>query len=242
MSVRSTITRRSDDSGAAIEVEISAGNYLTVVENMLGNLRGRAPNTLRNAVNAVAKEMKNRMVEQARETYATKGILKKDVKIRRTSGSNYTAKLQSRGERLGMAKFKVSPGRLAHGRRRPKQYKANVLRSSSLKVMKYGDMKAFLVQFSSGHKALVQRDPKKEGSERNVEGRMTIKGIINRSKKYGRKADMTAIVEKKGPSVAEMLGSRRVYGALEPEMGDRLREEVLRQVSKTIAREAARRR
>lgn len=233
MSVRSTITRRSDDSGAAIEVEISAGNYLTVVENMLGYLRGQAPNTLRNAVNAVAKEMKNRMVEQARETYATKGILKKDVKIRRASGSNYTAKLQSRGERLGMAKFKVSPGRLAHGRRRPKQYKANVLRSSSLKVMKYGDMKAFLVQFSSGHKALVQRDPSKRYGEGKANARKT---------KYGKYADMTAIVEKKGPSVAEMLGSRRVYGALEPEMGDRLREEVLRQVSKTIAREAARRR
>lgn len=101
-----------------------------------------------------------------------------------------------------------------------------------MKVMKYGGMKAFLVRFSSGHKALVERDPAKRYGERGASGRTA---------KYGRHADMTAIVEKKGPSVAEMLGSRRVYGALEPEMGNRLREEVLRQVSKTIAREAARR-
>lgn len=233
MSIQTTRSRIDGDDRTLITVDVNPGNYLTVIENMLGNLRGQAPNTLRNAVNAVAKEMKNRMVEQARETYATKGILKKDVKIRRASGSNYTAKLQSEGERLGMAKFKVSPGRTARGKRRPKEYKAKVLHSSSMEVIKYGNLKAFLVQFNSTHKGLVQRDPSKRYGE----------GAANtRKAKYGKYADMTAIVEKKGPSVAEMLGSRRVYGALEPEMGDMLREEVLRQVSKTIAREAARRR
>lgn len=232
MSIQTTRSRVDGDDRTLITVDVNPGNYLAVIENMLGNLRGQAPNTLRNAVNAVAKEMKNRMVEQARETYATKAILKKDVRIRRASGSNYTAKLQSHGERIGMAKFKVSPGGLAHGRRRPKQYKAKVLQSSTMQVMKYGGLKAFLVHFSSGHKALVERDPSKRYGERGESGRAA---------RYGRYADMTAIVEKKGPSVAEMLGSRKVYGALEPEMGDRLREEVLRQVSKTIAREAARR-
>jgi hypothetical protein len=233
LSIQTTRSRIDGDEGTLITVDVNPGNYLTVIENMLGNLRGQAPSTLCNAVNAVAKEMKNRMVEQARETYDTKAILKKEVKIRRASGSNYTAKLQSRGERLGMAKFKVSPGRLAHGRRRPKQYKAKILKSSEMQVMKYGGLKAFLVQFSSGHKALVERDPSKRYGERGADGRIA---------KYGRHADMAAIVEKKGPSVAEMLGSRKVYGALEPEMGDRLREEVLRQINRTIAREAARRR
>lgn len=233
MSIQTTRSRIDGDEVTLITVDVNPGNYLTVIENMLGNLRGKAPNTLRNAVNAVVKEMKNRMVEQARETYATKAILKKDVRIRRASGSNYTAKLQSKNYRLGTAKFKVSPGRLAKGKRRPKQYEAKVLQSSSMEVMKYGNLKAFLVRFSSGHKALVQRDPSKRYGESKASDRKT---------KYGKYADMTAIVEKKGPSVAEMLGSRRVYGTLEPEMGNRLRKEVLRQINKTIAREAARRR
>lgn len=234
---------KNQDEDTIIDINIGAADQILVVERMLGELRGKAPSTLRDAVNATAKEMKVRLHEQAKEVYVSKKInYKKNIKIHKANIAKLTARLHTSGERTALSKHKVSPGRLAHGKGRPRQYKAKVLQSSSLEVMRNGDLKSFLVKFESGHRALVQKDPKGISKRKNSdEGKYTPEGAKKRIEKYGKKADMTRIVEQKALSVAEMLGSPKVYGIVENGMGSLLQQEVERFVEKTIQREAAKR-
>lgn len=241
MSVK--IERRSfkNEEGSVIDISINAADQILAVEKMLGDLKGKAPSTLRNAVNATARKMRTQMARRANKTYV-KGTLsrtndepidfKDALEMRKATISTLTARLKvsAKGNekylrRNALTKFKVSPLDLSYGKARPKLYKVKVLKSSRLKPMKKGNLKSFLVQFQSTHVALVQRDPSRQYEEEGREERV---------KKYGTKADMSRIVEHRSPSVAEMLGGRRVYGAIEPEMGSLLQQEIENFVQKTI--------
>lgn len=228
LSMQQSRYKRQDNG--VLDVHIMAADSLAAVERMLGDLKGKAPATLRDAVNAAAKQMRTQLAEEAQKTYVSKKLkYKKEIKIRKANLSNPTARLQISGERTGLTKHQVSPPRRAQGKRRPKRYRARVLRSSSLTEMRQDDLKAFLVQFASGHRALVQRVPGEEYSP---------KGAGRRAQKYGRNADMTRIVEKKTLSVAEMLASPQVYGIVAARSGDLLQREIARFVRKTIAKGA----
>lgn len=217
--------------GGVIDIQINAKEQIAVVEKMLGNMKGKAPDTMRNAINATARKMRTRLSQQAKKTYVTKEYdYKNEIEIRKASVSTLTAKLHASGERTALSKHKVSPQRLANGKGRPKQYKAKVLKQSKMEVMRDGDLKSFLVRFKSGHLALVQRHPSEEYEDPS-----------ERIKKYGKGADISRIVEKRTLSVAEMIGSPKVYGVVEPEMGSLLHEEMERFVASTIRREATRR-
>lgn len=231
--------------GSAVNVSIDATDQLVEIERMLGDLSKKAPNTLKNAVNGVAGKMRTRMANQAKKTYVLGEMSRtggekpnyKDAIIKKNATiSTLTAKLQVSGKgggkylrRNALSKFDVSPEELAHGKNRPNHYGARVLQSSTPKRIGKNNLKAFLVQFKSGHIALVQRDPSQQYEEKGYEERM---------RKYGMGADMSRIVEKRGPSVSEMLGSRRVYGVVEPEIGSLLQFEVEKFVQKTIERGA----
>ena len=218
--------------GGAINISIHAEDQIAEVERMLGDLKGKAPSTLRNAVNATARKMRTQLHQQAKKVYVTKAYsYKSEIVIRKATVSTLTARLRTSGERTALAKHKVSPERLAHGKNRPKQCKAKVLKQSTLETMRDGDLKSFLVRFRSGHLALVQRHPSE-----------TYDDPAERIKKYGRGADLSRIVEKRALSIAEMLGSPKVYGVIEPEMGGLLQAEIERFVDSTIQREAAKRR
>lgn len=231
MSVEIKKGQYKGQEGGVIDISIDAADQILVVERMLGDLKGKAPSTLRNAVNATARKMRTQLHQQAKKVYVTKEYnYKSEVEIRKATISTLTARLRTSGERTALSKHKVSPQRLAHGKGRPKQYKAKVLKKSTLEVMRDGDLKSFLVRFESGHLALVQRNPKEEYDHPE-----------ERIKQYGKGADLSRIVEKRSLSIAEMLGSKRVYGVIEPEMGDLLQQEVERFVEKTIQREAAKR-
>lgn len=214
--------------GGAINVSIDATDQLAEVERMLGDMKKKAPGTLRNAVNATARKMRTQLHQQAKKVYVTKEYnYKNEMEIRKASTSTLTARIRTSGERTALSKHKVSPERLAHGKGRPKQYKAKVLRQSTLTVMQDGDLKSFLVRFKSGHLALVQRNPKEEYDNPD-----------ERIKQYGLGADLSRIVEKRTLSIAEMLGSSKVYGVVEPEMGDLLQTEIERFVGNAIKKGA----
>lgn len=214
--------------GGAINVSIDATDQLAEVERMLGDMKKKAPGTLRNAVNATARKMRTQLHQQAKKVYVTKEYnYKNEMEIRKASISTLTARIRTSGERTALSKHKVSPERLAHGKGRPKQYKAKVLRQSTLTVMQDGDLKSFLVRFKSGHLALVQRNPKEEYDNPD-----------ERIKQYGLGADLSRIVEKRTLSIAEMLGSSKVYGVVEPEMGDLLQTEIERFVGNAIKKGA----
>lgn len=214
--------------GGAINVSIDATDQLDEVERMLGDMKKKAPSTLRNAVNATARKMRTQLHQQAKKVYVTKEYnYKNEMEIRKASTSTLTARIRTSGERTALSKHKVSPERLAHGKGRPKKYKAKVLRQSTLTVMQDGDLKSFLVRFKSGHLALVQRNPKEEYENPD-----------ERIKQYGLGADLSRIVEKRTLSIAEMLGSSKVYGVVEPEMGDLLQTEIERFVGNAIKKGA----
>lgn len=237
------IERRSfkNEAGGVIDISIDAADQILTVEKMLGDLKGKTPGTLKNAVNATARKMRTQMAQRAKKVYVSKEFdYKTEMEIKKASISKLTAKLHASGERTALSKHKVSPDRLAHGKGRPKHYKAKVLKKSKLEVMRDGDLKSFLVRFSSGHVALVQRDPEGKPNEREEQrGKYTPDGAEKRIKKYGRSADMTRIVEKKALSVAEMLGSPEVYGVVENGMGSLLQQEIENFVKKTIDGKAA---
>lgn len=231
MSVEMKKSQYKGQDGGVIDISIDAADQLLIVERMLGDLKGKAPSTLRNAVNATAKKMRTQLHQQAKKVYVTKEYnYKSEVEIRKATISTLTARLRTSGERTALSKHKVSPQRLAHGKERPKQYKAKVLKKSKLEAMRNGNLKAFLVRFKSGHLALVQRNPAEQYDDPS-----------ERLKKYGMGADISRIVEKRSLSIAEMLGGKNVYGVVEPEMGSLLQQEVERFVEKTIQREAAKR-
>lgn len=210
--------------GGAIQVSIDATDKITEVEKLLGDMKQKAPHTLRNAVNSTARKMRKQLHKRAKEVYITKNYAySKEMRLKNATISSLTARLSTSGERTPLSKHKVSPQRLAHGRGRPKQYQAKVLRQSAMKVMQEGDLKSFLVRFQSGHIALVQRNPQK-----------TYQNSGERIKRYGMSVDLSRIEEKKTISIAEMLGSNRVYGVVAPEMEDLLQAEIERFVQKTL--------
>lgn len=235
---------KKDWTGAAVDVSVDASGYLEGIEKVLGDLKEKSPNTLRNAVNATARKMRTRMANQAAKTYALSETARsggekinyKDALVmRKATVSSLTARLRvsAKGDskyliRNALSKFVVTPDEYSYGKSGPPHYKANVLRGGTPKVMQKGNLKSFLVEFSSGHKALVRRNPA-----------YTYDDPSERIKKWGIGADLTRIEEQKGPSVSEMLGSQRVYGVIEPKMGSLLQQEVERFVEKTIQREAA---
>ena len=118
------------------------------------------------AINATAKEARTLIARQVNTDYATTNLgmqgLKVAMRIRKAAGTNPVAEIISKDGSRELYKFKVSPKTAAKGNgKKPKFFKAKVLKSSAFKKMVSGDIKAFVTSFSSGHTTLAERNPGK---------------------------------------------------------------------------------
>lgn len=158
--------------------------------------KGSRDQALKKALNLTARQARERLAQKAQETYAVKKTsFRKEIKIRSATTNRMSASLLASGRAKELLDFKVSPATVQKGNKRPKITKGKVLKRSPMKKLQIGELKAFVVRFSNGHKAVAQRRSKQ---------RYPIKNLLS-------------------PSVPVMLGNaRRVYGIVEPYIQDDL--------------------
>lgn len=182
------------------------------IARILGNMRDQARPVLKKALNATAKDARKLLAKKAQETYAVKiSGFNKGTKIKNATNANLAATINVTGRANELISFRVNPATYRAGAARPDIIKGKVLKASSLKQLKKGNVKAFIVKYASGHVTVAQR----LDSER-----LPIKTLYS-------------------PSNPSMIGSAKVYGVLRPQIGEMLQDEICKQISKTLSKGAS---
>ena len=101
---------------------------LAKVEKKLGNLKSKAPQALKNAINMTARKARTDLKKAAQKQYTAKsGDLSRGMKLSSASVGNLQAVIYVRGQPLHITHFKATS---------PKQgAKAQILKSGSLKLI-----------------------------------------------------------------------------------------------------------
>lgn len=200
-----------------IEFEVDR-TQLQRIELKLKNMRTKAPQVLKNAVNATARDAKKDLAKKAKETYAVKSPrFQKAIGMKNATAAKPTATLIITGQSNALSDFRYK----AHGggaSARGKLYNASTLKDLSLN----GKLKAFVVKFKSGHVAVVRRDPPL----------LYTRGLAERKRTGG---DRTKIKEFYSPSIPRMIGNEaKVYGIVRPNIEDNLQKNIQKQIDKIL--------
>ena len=181
------------------------------IEKKLGRMKSEAPRALKNALNKTAKDARSDLAKKAQETYAVKvGGFSSRMKIKPATAGNLEAVIETRGKPVEMRYFSHRGGR----------------KGAQLYVT---IIKGF--QKSMGRRSFYNKISKKGQSG---SGHMAIAKFVGGSKEQ---PNRLKIEEKYSVSVPQMIGSkRRVYGVLEPNIQEHLRNNVDKQVSKILGR------
>lgn len=203
-----------------ITVEINK-TQLEQLETKLNRVLRKVPTVLKNAVNAAARQAKKDLANRAKKVYTVKkSSFDSSIQQKNATTSEPVAILTVSGESNPLSTyFKFSKNKGVNAAR------AKVKKSSNLKALQKGNLKAFIVQFESGHVAIVQRDPPKK---------YTSKGASKRRAKYPY-SDLTKIKELFGPSIPQMIGNeQQVYGYIRPKIQENLQRQIHAQVEKIL--------
>ena len=184
-----------------IEFEVDA-TQLQRIELKLKDMKSRAPQALKNAVNATARDAKKDLADKAKETYAVKSPrFKKAIAQKNATAANPTATLKITGAVNELADFKVKANDGANAAR------GKVLKSSGLKALEKGNLKAFMTKFGSGHVSVVQR----KGA-----ARLPLRKLLS-------------------PSIPTMIGNEaKVYGIIKPKIQENLQKNIQKQIDKIL--------
>jgi hypothetical protein len=158
----------------AIEVRVDENDWRRL-EHTLKYLEEDADKGLAKVVNKTAKEAKKLLAKQSNSEYATTDLglrgFNNAMKVKTATGKNPVAEIISKDGSRELYKFKVSPKTATRKNgRRPRTFKAKVLKASSFKKMQTADIKAFVTTFKSGHTTLVERTPGKRMRSRRGKG------------------------------------------------------------------------
>lgn len=158
----------------AIEVRVDENDWRRL-EHTLKYLGEDADKGLAKVVNKTAKEAKKLLAKQSNSEYATTDLglrgFNNAMKVKTATGKNPVAEIVSKDGSRELYKFKVSPKTATRKNgRRPRTFKAKVLKASSFKKMQTADIKAFVTTFKSGHTTLVERTPGKRMRNRRGKG------------------------------------------------------------------------
>lgn len=157
-----------------IEVRVDENDWRRL-EHTLKYLGEDADKGLAKVVNKTAKEAKKLLAKQSNSEYATTDLglrgFNNAMKVKTATGKNPVAEIVSKDGSRELYKFKVSPKTATRKNgRRPRTFKAKVLKASSFKKMQTADIKAFVTTFKSGHTTLVERTPGKRMRNRRGKG------------------------------------------------------------------------
>lgn len=184
-----------------IEFEVDQ-TQLQRIELKLKDMKAKAPQALKNAVNATARDAKKDLANKAKETYAVKSPrFQKAIAMKNATAAKPTATLKITGavNELADFKFKANEGTNAA--------RGKVLKSSGLKTLQKGNLKAFIAKFGSGHTSVVQR----KGASR-----LPLKKLLS-------------------PSIPTMVGNEaKVYGIVRPNIEDNLQKNIQKQIDKIL--------
>lgn len=134
-----------------IEFEVDP-TQLQRIEIKLKDMKHKAPQALKNAVNATARDAKKDLANKAKETYAVKSPrFKKAIAQKNATAARPTATLKITGAVNELADFKAKANEGVNAAR------GKVLKASGMKPLQKGDLKAFVTKFGSGHTSVVQR-------------------------------------------------------------------------------------
>jgi hypothetical protein len=202
-------------------------NSLLRIKTVLESNEKKSAYILRKVVNETAKKAKQTIIKAVKHDYDIQymkkddkgNFLKDNLEVKKATLKNLNASLVSKGNKLDVSKFKVNPNKLSRTNDRPKVYKAKVLKSSTLKKMQVGNMKAFLVKFDNGHEALVQR----------VFGKR-IKTRLGKVTKHNQALESLYTV-----SMPEMFGGKHGYLKVQDEVDDILQENIYKELERALA-------
>lgn len=181
------------------------------IEKRLGSLHKDAPVVLKIAINETAKKTKTLMAREAKKKYVMKSAdFKRRIQIKRATANKPMAVVSSKGRPTNLIDHKVSPYKMQAGKSAPSILKAKVLKKSKMKPLEKGGIKAFLIEFINSQKIGVVR---REGKER-----------------YPLKTYHS-------PAIPQMLGSESVMKGVQPQVGDILQKEIVRQIDRRIRKE-----
>ena len=135
------------------------------------------------------------------------------------TGGDLTATLHSSGSMQEIMDFDSKPNSGTSAAA------AHVLSSSGMKSLEHNGLKAFLVQFSSGHKAIVQRVPGET---------YTSAGASKRAQKWGAKSDMTRIEKLLSPSAPQMFGNPDTVDPALERASELLDKQMEKQIEKAL--------
>jgi len=134
-----------------MQIEIKMQN-VEEIKAKLGSLGQNAPKVISRVINRVIVNVKKNMAVSAKKRYIVKTEdIKKTLTSSNATSSNLSAFVRSSGTLIPLYKFKVSPNQ-PRPKNPPKNFKARVLKASSLKPLQ-----GFVAKMKSGHLGVFER-------------------------------------------------------------------------------------
>lgn len=192
-----------------IQIQVDGDKAMKEIMTILGETKKKsAPKVLSKAVNATAVEARKLLAEKAKETYEIKSAaFKKEMTHDKATPRDPIATLKAKGGPIELFKFKTSPATYKTGKDRPPKSRARVKAHGGMKNLLVDGRWAFVTQFASGHKSLVQRTSK---------NRLPIKNLLS-------------------PSIPQMLGNEtEVYGEVQPVIQEMLWNHIYEELDKEL--------
>lgn len=202
-------------------LQVDADASIEKMVQRLDNLQKMVdtPKVVAAAINSAARSTNNKIVKDTKERYATANDSGSALKVDAATGGDLTATLHSSGSMQEIMDFDSKPNS------RTSAAAAHVLSSSGMKSLEHNGLKAFLVQFSSGHRAIVQRVPGET---------YTSAGASKRAQKWGAKSDMTRIEKLLSPSAPQMFGNPDTVDPALERASELLDKQMEKQIEKAL--------
>lgn len=197
-----------------IEFEVDS-TQLQRIELKLKDMKAKAPQALKNAVNATARDAKKDLAAKAKETYTVKAPkFKQAIKQKNATAAKPTAILKITGKPQEASNFKTKANAGSAAA------KIQVLKSSSLKeiISTRTGNKAFVVSFTKGGKNHDVQNKKAHNSimQRRGKARLPIKTFYSPS----------------DPIMVE--NEAKVYGVVRPTIEQNLKKNIQKQIDKIL--------
>ena len=207
-------------------LQVDADASIEKMVQRLDNLQKMVdtPKVVAAAINSAARSTKNKIVKDTKERYATANdsvysSSSSALKVDAATGGDLTATLHSSGSMQEILDFDSKPNSGTSAAA------AHVLSSSGKKSLEHNGLKAFLAQFCSGHKAIVQRVPGET---------YTSAGASKRAQKWGAKSDMTRIEKLLSPSAPQMFGNPDTVDPALERASELLDKQMEKQIEKSL--------
>lgn len=194
-----------------MQIQIDGEKAIEEIESILGDAKKKkAPQILSKSVNAVAAEARTLLAKQAQETYAIKSVgFNKAMTVKKGTARTPVAVIKASGAPTELFKFKTSPAVYKTGKQKAKKTRARVKAHGGMKNILMDGRWAFVTQFASGHKTLVQR---------TTEKRLPIKTLYSLS-------------------IPQMIGNENeVYGFVQPQIQEMLWAHIYQECDKELLR------